>query len=223
MALKLPPAIVQKTLASKAINHKEGNVFLWDTPCFIDPIQIQLYEHKLIEKSCGVQEANRIRYFTAKLQSMTGMKIMNERFGYAETLHEMKQLILFNCGQTELLGIGKYDWKILDFKKELFICTSIKSPWAEDYKRFYGLQKDIVDYWMMGAWAGTFEAHLKKPCVSFETECLAKGDKKCSFITRPIDKLDKKDPLLKKFNFLIKKEYTLKDLGGKIDTYTSLR
>jgi len=222
MALTLPPPIVQKTLAAKALQFQDGKVYLWDTPCFLDPIQVQTYYHKLIENSCGYEQANRIRYYTAKLQSLTGMKIINNRFGYAETIKEKENLVLFNNGQTEMLGIGKFEWLKIDFENELFICKTV-SPFAEDYRRFFGMQKSSIDFWLMGAWAGAIESIVGKKMLNLEGSCIAKGDSHCEFIIKPIEKWDKNDPLFKQHEFLLREEPNIKELGGSMETYTKLK
>jgi len=222
MALNLPPLILQKTLATKTLEFKEGKLYLWATPCFIDPIQLQTYYHRLNEHSCGYKKANRIRYYTGKLQAMTGMKIVNQRFGYAKTISDKKRLLLFNAGQTELLGLGKFQWQKIDFKNELFMCNTI-SPFAEEYKRFYGMQKNPVDYWIMGTWAGTIESLTGKKMLGLEGSCIAKGDRYCQFIIRPVDKWNKSDNIFKKLKFLLKEEPGIKELGGSMKFYTKLK
>ena len=222
MTLNLPPPIVQKTLATKAFHFEDGKVFLWDTPCFMDPIQIQTYYHRLNEHHTGFEVANRIRYYTAKVQSMTGMKIVNQRFGYAETLREKEQLLQLNTGQAELLGLGKFTWVRIDFENELFIGNCI-SPFAEEFRRFYGAQDHPIDSWLMGCWAGCIESIIGKKSLCLEVLCIGKGDKECQFVVKPLEKWDANDDVFKKLQFLTQEEPDIKELGGSMDTYTKLR
>ena len=202
MASKAAPAILQKTLTKQHLNFKDGRVYLWGNPCFIDPVLIQVYYSRLIQKKCGEKEANRIRYYTAKLQALAGNKITNKRFGYAKTISDKKKLFLFNCGQAELLGLGKFEWIRLDFDKELFVCNTI-SPFAEAYKNFYGIQNQAVDLWLMGSWAGALEYILGKKMFTVESSCIAKGDKYCQFISRPIKRWEKNDSLYRHYRYIL--------------------
>lgn len=215
MSLKLPPAILQKTLMKQHLNFKDGKLYLWGNPCFIDPVYIQIYYSRLIQKKCGEKEANKIRYYTAKIQALAGNKITNKRFGYAKTINDKKKLFLFNCGQTELLGLGKFQWIKLDFDKEIFICNTI-SPFAEAYKKFYGLQNQVVDFWLMGSWAGALEYILGKKMFAIESNCFAKGDKCCQFIIRPIKKWQKTDALYKRFSYILDEVFYEKELENFI-------
>ena len=153
MVFNPPSALMQKVARFKALEHKDGKVLLWGVPCSVDPIYLQIYMYKLIINNSSNEIANSIRYHTA----IEGMKIVNERFGYAETIQDKKKLLEFNTGQTEVLGLGKFEIIKMDFENKLFIVKTIKSPFAEEYKRFFGIQKKAVDYWVMGMWTGAIE------------------------------------------------------------------
>ena len=68
MALKLPPAIIQKTMRTQALQFKNGLVLLWGTPVFLMPIQMSALIWKTLEDEFG-EEARKIIYFTGKVQA----------------------------------------------------------------------------------------------------------------------------------------------------------
>lgn len=218
MSFKPPPAIVQKVMRFKAIKHENGKFLIFGNPAFIDPIYIQVYYHKLIEK-ISPEKANSIRYYTGKLQSTIGTKIINERFGYAKTITEKEKLTTFNQGQTELVGLGQYERVKLDFKNNIFIYRG-KSPFAEEYKRFFGQQDNPVDYWIMGMWAGAFEEITGEKMLCIEKRCIAARSQFCEFVIKPVRKWEKSE--LKDYEFLLKEEKSMKELGGKMNPYIAL-
>jgi hypothetical protein len=218
MAFRPPPAIVQRVMRFKAIKHEDGKFLIFGNPAFIDPIYVQVYYHKLVEKKCG-DEANRIRYYTAKLQAMIGTKIINERFGYAKTIPDKEKLTEFNQGQPEIMGLGQFQRVRMDFKNNLFIYSG-RSPYAEEYKRFFGPQKGPVDYWLMGMWAGAFEAITNKKMLCIEKRCVAAGSKTCEFVIKPVKDWEKSE--LKKYEFLLKEAESMEELGGKMPPYIAL-
>ncbi len=220
MAFRAPPKILQRVMKFKAIKHDRGKFLIWGNPAFIDPIYIQLYYHKLVEKSCK-SEANRIRYHVAKFQAEIGTRIINERFGYAKTLKEKQSLTIFNQGQTEVLGLGSFNIIRMDFKNNIFMYKGV-SPFAEEYKRFFGLQKKPVDYWLMGMWAGAFEVITGKKMLCLETKCVASGASSCEFVVKPVESWSKSDANFKSNSFLVKDEPGFKGLGSKFTPYLGL-
>lgn len=223
MSVNLPSPIMQKVARFKSLQHKDGKFLIWGNPAFIDPVYIQLYYHKLVESHTGFEHSNRVRYYTAKFQSMIGMKIINERFGYAKTLGDKKKILNFNMGQSEVLGLGKFEVAKQDFNNNVFIIRSKVSPFADEYKRFFGVQKNPVDYWISGCLAGIIESLIKKQVLCLETSCVASGNTFCEFMIKPEDQWDKKSTLFKTHSFLTGKEPSLNDLGAKIPPYIQLR
>lgn len=220
MAVKTTPGILEKTKRFKEIRHEGGKFLIWGNPAFIDPIYLQLYYHKLVENACG-NDANRIRYYVAKTQAIIGSRIISERFGYAKTIPDKKRLMDFLRGQTDILGLGHFENVRVDFKNNLFIYKT-RSPYAEEYKRFFGFQKHPVDYWLMGMWAGAFENLINRKMLCLEINCIAAKSHWCEFVIKPVESWDKKSPEFKHNKFLLKETKTLEELGAKIPPYLGL-
>ena len=180
MALSLPPPIIQKVARLRALQYKGSDLVLWDTPCILTPIQMEVYKNFILLKEFG-SKCRPLQYLIAKLQAKTGVKIVNEKFGYADTLLDKKRLLDFNVGQFELLGHGKVDIIKLDFESLEFIFKT-SSTYAQEYKSLVGLQKFPVDFTMAGLAAGCLEGVCGKQMFCLETRCIAK----------PIDKWNKK-------------------------------
>ena len=186
-------------------------------PSTINPIIIQIYYQKLIEMHCSKKEADRIWYYAGKSQARLGSDLVDKKYGYSKSLKSKKKILELDIGQPEIVGMGKFDLMRADFKNNIFISRCRSSPYAEVYKMFFGLQKECVDFWLMGIWAGGIEPIVNEKLVCFETNCVAKGDKYCEFIIKPVKAWGKKDYLMKKYSYLLEEEPSLKDLGARFD------
>ncbi|MBD3310645.1 hypothetical protein GF351_05490 [Candidatus Woesearchaeota archaeon] len=222
MGFKAPSTVLQKVMRHKALKFEEnGKLTIWGNPCSMIPLYVQVYMHKLTEDATDTDTLKKILYHTAKLQTSIGFRIINERFGYAKTQTEKKKLLEFNTGQTEILGIGAWQFIRMDFKKNMFIVEG-SSPYALEYKRFFGIQKDSIDYFFSGSCAAAVEETVGKTMLSLESECIAKGDKVCQFIIKPPEDWDKKDPLMKKNMVLLEKAPSMEELGANMKPYLGL-
>ncbi|HLC98682.1 MAG TPA: 4-vinyl reductase [Candidatus Nanoarchaeia archaeon] len=222
MGFKAPPSIMQKVMRFKALKYEEGGTLtIWGNPCSLIPLYIQIYFHKLAAKSTSDDELKWMLYHTAKFQTSIGFRIINERFGYAKTMQEKKQLLEFNTGQTEILGLGTWKFVRMDFDNNIFIVEG-HSPYAVEFKRFFGMQKEPIDYFFCGSCAAAVETIIGKPMLAIESKCIAKGDKQCSFIIKPVNKWDKDDPLIRKNKILLKKAPAMEELGAKMKPYLGL-
>ncbi len=206
MALKLPPPIIQKVQGLRALQYKDSNLLLWDTPCILIPVQMEAYKNLICDTALDGKYKT-LHYLTAKLQAKTGVKIINERFGYAETLLDKRKLLEFNMGQFELLGHGKVDILKADFENLDFLFKT-NSTYAQEYKSMFGIQKKPVDITMAGMSAGCLEQITGKQLFCLETRCVAKGDTVCEFIIKPLNKWNKKE--IVDFKDFLNKDYEKK-------------
>ena len=83
---------MQRVLRFKAIQHREGGVFLWGIPCFISQLYVYVYLQRLLEEEMGFQKTASILYNLGYFQAKEGMKMISERFGYAKTIPDKKKL-----------------------------------------------------------------------------------------------------------------------------------
>ncbi|HLC46803.1 MAG TPA: V4R domain-containing protein [Candidatus Nanoarchaeia archaeon] len=222
MAFRPPPKIFEKVMRFKALKFEEGGALtLWGIPSFVIPLHTQIYLLKLIEKDCGAEEAKHIFYNLGKFQAKTGFDIINKRFGYAKTLEEKRRLLEFNTGQTELLGLGAYKFVRMDFKNDVYVVVG-NSPFAEGYKKFFGLQKSPVDYFFAGACAGAVQASIEKDVVAIEVKCMAQGHNQCEFMIKTRENW-KNDPLSQKHSFFFRKAPSIQELGSRLKQLLVLR
>jgi predicted hydrocarbon binding protein len=216
MAFKPPPAILQRVMKFKAIQHKNGKFLLWDIPCFISELYTFIYEQRLLEDELGINKTASIFYNMGQIQVEKSAKMITERFGYAKTITERSKLADFNIGQSEMVGLGQFKFIRKDFDNGFFIVRG-KSPIAEEYRRFFGIQKNHVDYLIRGMVGGMGNWLMGKKCLCVESQCLATGKQYCEFLIKPVEKWDKEDPLYK--SQPIEKVKNMKELGARIEPY----
>ncbi len=216
MVFKPPPAILQRVMKFKAMQHKDGKFLLWGIPSIISEMYTFVYLQRLLENELGNKKAASILYSMGYLQAENGIRMVSDRFGYAKTIKDKRKLMEFNTGQCEMVGMGSVKCIMTDFKNEIFIIRG-ESTVAHEYKRFFGIQKNQVDHILRGAIGALVDLLINKKCLCVETKCLATGKQYCEFLVKPLDKWDNKDPLFKSQQ--IERVKNMKELGAKIEPY----
>lgn len=195
---------VEQTKLLDALKHENGMVLLWGFPCLISPVIGVLVHNRIAEQLNGPESLRKMNYFAEKFQANMGVRITGEKFGFAKTYQNKKDLLMFSSSQSELLGYGKQEWVKTDFDNGFFI-LKMDSSYAKVYKETMGLSKSPVCHWNAGAWSGVLDYILGKPTACIENSCIAQGKPSCEFIIKPVDKWDKKDPLVKANSYVFDK------------------
>lgn len=220
-AFRPPPAILQRVLAFKALQHKEGKVLLWGIPGVLSPVYSNVFLQRLMEKELGIKKTQSIFYILGNFHSRQTFKMISERFGYAQSIPDKKKLMIFQAGQAEMAGLGPWEWIRIDLDNVFFVAKG-SSAFAEEYKRFFGVQNNPVDYIMRGHVNAFAETATNKKLFSVETRCIASGQPYCEIVTKPIEKWDKNDPLFKS-QLVEDLPSDIKKLGAKIQPYLALK
>lgn len=213
MAFNPPPAILQKIMAFKALRHENGQFLFFNIPSTILPVQTSVYLCRSLIKQFGEEAAQKILYDTARFQANMGMKIVNERFGYAESFGDKKKLLEFNLGQLAVLGLGEFRITRIDLMTNDMLIEG-SCPFAEEYKRIFGLQKNPVDVYVAGVLAGGGSAMVGENLITMETSCIAQGKKQCEFVIKSVSRLTGDEK--KEFSHLLKDRPTVQDLGSQL-------
>ena len=213
MTFTPPPAILQKVLGFKEFEHKNGKLMIHGLGGSFMPYASTIFFLKLLEEKFGKDNTANIFYTIGKLQGSQTFELVTQKFGMIKTLRDKIKLLKFNAGQSDVAGNGHFEWVRLDFKKNIYIGKGT-SPYAQEYKKLFGIQKKGIDFFMVGQVAGIIEEVTKIKMQAFETSCIATGKKFCEAIVFP-----KKSIAKYRFhkNFRNFKEYNLKKLNPKID------
>ncbi len=208
-----PPEILQRVLGFKAIEHKDGKIFIWGLGGSFIPYPTTIFLLRLLEKEFGQEKAANIFYTIGKIQGAQTFELITKKFGYAKTIREKSNLLRFNQGQSDVAGNGHIEWKIIDFEKNFFSAKGA-TPYAQEYLKLFGLQKNGVDFFMVGQAAGIIESVTNKKMNAFETQCVACGKQFCEAI---VFSSDKKSKFSKYPNYREFKEIDLNKLGSLIE------
>ncbi len=218
MAFRAPPRMLRKVLGFKSMVHKDGKFYLWGVPCSIVPLFSFSYIQKLLEKKYGKKDAATVMYSLGVLQTKVGYDLISDRFGYAKTYRNKVELLKFITEQAAIVGNGLYKWIRIDLKNKIFIVRSV-CPHGEHYKKLFRLQKEPTDHFIRGECATMVKKAFNiKNSFCIENRCVAKGDKYCEFVVKPIENFDAKDPFIKKQ--LIDRVLTLEECGAKVKDLT---
>jgi hypothetical protein len=220
MAFKAPPSILQRVLRFKAIKHEQGGrLTLWGIPANLWPSYSMVYLQRLMEKDLGSRKTSSILYAMGKFQSIQTFRMVSKRFGYAKTIPDKAKLLKFNTGQAEMGGLGTGEWVRLDFEKGIFILRG-RSTFAEEYKRFFGIQSHHVDYFIRGcleAYIDAVSENKKMFCI--ETSCIATGKNYCEYIVREKGDFKRDEIAGQEVDELTT---DIRKLGAKIEPYIAL-
>jgi len=219
MAFKAPPKILQKILRFNAIKFKEGKLLVVNVPGLLSPLYVNIYLQRLLENDIGEKKAMNLLYNIGKFQGIQGLKITNNYFGYAKTIKNKRELLIFSGDQSEVTGLGKFKWVLTDFNKNIFIVRG-KCSIGEEYKRFFGIQKNAVDHFTRGQAAAMVEGTINQQVLAVETKCIATGNPYCEFVVKPIKIWDKKDVMACKQ--LVGELSSFKKLGAQMAPYLAL-
>jgi hypothetical protein len=111
------------------------------------------------------------KYFN-ELMSFQAKNYIEKTWG--KTSKDVKQIIK----DLELFGYGKFDIKFAGAKKILL--SNINNPYPLDYFSLFGRSKEPIDFFVCLLLKEAFAAS-NKPVEVKETQCIARGDKGCSF------------------------------------------
>lgn len=210
MGTEVHSSILQRIESFKAMEHKDGKLYLVGIPFSLIPILTHALLNKILLEKSPKNWAS-ILYQLGNFQGRLGINSINKKFGYAKTINDKVKLINFNLGQGEVTGLGS--WKLIraDTKQKSFIFKG-KSPIAEKYRNIFGIQREIIDYYMSGIFSGLLSETFGEPFASIENQCIATGKEFCELVVKPLKSLSKKE-----VKYYLKPDKLFKDLSKMVD------
>ena len=171
----------RKLLLARQASIDEGEIKLLTKNFYMQP----LYELVVLQEKIKKE----FRKKGLKLIYETGKGGFNDLLMVVEKFTSKKeefQRLWLNIFRT--CGIGNLE--IVEIDKENFKATlrMDKNPFAKEYLRECGKQKEGVDYLTAGIIAGFFSRFFEKEVECEEKSCIAKGNACCSFAVKPSEK-----------------------------------
>ncbi len=194
MAYKIKSAIAREIFEAGSFDYYNGEFLVWDLPCAIFPINSVILIHKLKEDfpEFSMQD---LSYQIGKMQSHRGNNLMVQRFGFEMS----EKFIKDTLGKCELLGMGTLELLDFNIKDKSFTIVNTNNPYANQYLKVFGVQKNAVCHYLRGLCAGNFQAFFEdEEMLCIEVSCRTKGEQACVFQVRPKSKWDPNDPLVKR-------------------------
>lgn len=197
-------SLMQRIMATRALKLKDGRLRIWGIPAAIYSFFTISYLTRLLEKGYSGPD---VFYWAGYHQSKAATHTMVKRFGYK------KKIIEAVAAHSTMLGLGTIDPVVVDLKKRLFVFRR-RSELALEYLKEYGRKGKPLCHFYRGQCAGTLDGLFNDgKFLVIEKKCIAKGDKICEIIAKPIDKWDLTDPSVREQ--IPKKLPAPEDLGYK--------
>lgn len=183
-------ALLEKVIRFKSIQHKDGKLLLWGIPGTLSPLYTSTFFLGLINSQLGKEQTAELFFNLGYYQGKETFKIISQKFGFAKTFNDQKKLLEFNTQQAPVVGNGIYKWVRMDFESKHFIVVG-NSPFAEEYKKMFGISNSPIDYFMAGQITGYAESVVGDKLMCVETKCIANGKQNCEFVVKPINEIKK--------------------------------
>lgn len=142
---------------------------------YLQPIQQLVIFQKNIEKKFGKKGLDLI--YESGRESFFQMSKDMEKFSESrDRFHEAMINIIkhFGFGNLEILEIKQEELKAKIIVKD--------NPFAKEYVKLFGYQKNCLDYMLSGIIAGYFSNFFRKNVKCREDTCIGKKDLMCEFI-----------------------------------------
>jgi len=186
-------AIVKEMFESGVFDIHNGEFLIWDMPTILYPLNSILLINLMKEKHPEITMGE-LNYQIGKMQSHRGNKVLTQRYGFKVDEKFMKDTF----GKSELLGMGIFEFLDFDIDTKTFTVINPYNPYAHQYLKVFGIQKESVCHYLRGLCAGSFQAFFEdEEMLCVELSCIAKGDKTCVFRIKPVSKWDKENPVVK--------------------------
>jgi predicted hydrocarbon binding protein len=153
-------------------------------------------EFKILEKNFYIQPLKQLIILQRKIEEKFGKKGLKLIYETSkQSFFELSKDIGKFAGSKEkffeaLLSLMRHfgfgNVKVVEIKKNFEAVVQVKhNPFAKEYIKLFGFQKESVDYLLAGMIAGYFSKFFKKDVNCIEKNCIAKGELYCDFIVKP--------------------------------------
>jgi predicted hydrocarbon binding protein len=158
------------------VNFKDGVLYLWLNPTVLIPVSSFAVFQKECEKICG-KDFDFFLYWLGKITGKNSSIVLNKRYGF-----KLEDLPSFLNGATQdgfgYMEIGKVN--VTSYPKNGIVFGK-DNPFSDAVVKKYGVQKNPIDFYICGVLTGGTEPLFGINIHGSESECLAKGDKRCVY------------------------------------------
>jgi len=170
---------LRKLLLARQATLDEGEITILTKNFYMQPLfQLVVLQEKL-RKDLG-KKGLKLIYEVGK----SGFSDLLERIEKFSSKKEEFQSLWLNV--LKLCGIGNLE--IIEIDKQNFeaMLQTNKNPFALEYLKKYGKQKECVDHLTAGIIAEFFSRFFGKEVECEEKSCIARGNAYCNFVVKPV-------------------------------------
>jgi predicted hydrocarbon binding protein len=168
----------RKLLLARQASIDEGEITILTKNFYMQPLYELIILQERIKKEFG-KKGLKLIYETGKVGFNDLLRRIEKFTSKKEELQSLWLSIFKIC------GIGNLEIIEIDREKFRAILQTNKNPFAREYLKEYGKQKEGVDYLTAGIIAGFFSRFFEKEVECEEKSCIAKGNVYCSFVVKP--------------------------------------
>jgi predicted hydrocarbon binding protein len=168
----------RKLLLARQASIDEGEITILTKNFYMQPLYELIILQERIKKEFG-KKGLKLIYETGKVGFNDLLRKIEKFTSKKEELQSLWLSIFKIC------GIGNLEIIEIDREKFRAILQTNKNPFAREYLKEYGKQKEGVDYLTAGIIAGFFSRFFEKEVECEEKSCIAKGNVYCSFVVKP--------------------------------------
>jgi predicted hydrocarbon binding protein len=168
----------RKLLLARQASIDEGEITILTKNFYMQPLYELIILQERIKKEFG-KKGLKLIYETGKVGFNDLLRRIEKFTSKKEELQSLWLSVFKIC------GIGNLEIIEIDREKFKAILQTNKNPFAREYLKEYGKQKEGVDYLTAGIIAGFFSRFFEKEVECEEKSCIAKGNVYCSFVVKP--------------------------------------
>jgi predicted hydrocarbon binding protein len=168
----------RKLLLARQASIDEGEITILTKNFYMQPLYELIILQERIKKEFG-KKGLKLIYETGKVGFNDLLRKIEKFTSKKEELQSLWLSVFKIC------GIGNLEIIEIDREKFRAILQTNKNPFAREYLKEYGKQKEGVDYLTAGIIAGFFSRFFEKEVECEEKSCIAKGNVYCSFVVKP--------------------------------------
>ncbi|MGC8812587.1 MAG: V4R domain-containing protein [Candidatus Aenigmatarchaeota archaeon] len=167
----------RKLLLARQASIDEGEIRILTKNFYMQPMYELIILQEKIKKEFG-KKGLRLIYEAGKIGFNDLVRYIEKFTSKKEEVQNLWLNVLKVC------GIGNLEIIEIDKEKPKAILQTNKNPFAREYLKEYGKQKECVDYLTAGIIAGFFSRFFEKEVECEEKSCIARGNVYCSFVVK---------------------------------------
>lgn len=143
-----------------------------------------LFTVVVLQKIFSIQYPELLNELLFKVGKSLG-KLISSNFKQSNKNINQMELVKYSLLEMAYLGFGKSEVSAFNPTKKQIIIKNFNNPWAKQYKKSFGRQNKVIDFFVSGIYSGIFSSALQNDCFFEEQLCICGGNNFCTFHLTP--------------------------------------